>query len=129
MGQIQILTKEQKIILAGIRKSDFLTKNFYFTGGTALSVYYFGHRESEDLDFFTEQDLPRELVQEFVSKTASKHKLKFNLREIDPVLMSEACMKIEDFTVLPKMLVPLTLSQLRQFFKQISRKLAKSFTK
>ena len=94
-----------------------------------VSVYYFGHRESEDLDFFTEQDLPRELVQEFVSKTASKHKLKFNLREIDPVLMSEACMKIEDFTVLPKMLVPLTLSQLRQFFKQISRKLAKSFTK
>lgn len=27
--------------------------DFYLAGGTALSMYYFEHRESEDLDFFT----------------------------------------------------------------------------
>jgi predicted nucleotidyltransferase component of viral defense system len=35
----------------------FLSKkidDFYLCGGTALSLYYFNHRESLDLDFFTE---------------------------------------------------------------------------
>jgi len=31
-------------------------KQFYLTGGTALSEYYFGHRLSFDLDFFTGVD-------------------------------------------------------------------------
>jgi len=214
-------TKPQQIIIDEFKSDSYMRDNFYFTGGTALSVYYFGHRESEDLDFFTEQYLPKELVQQFVSKIASKHKLKFNLREIegfnnilvynidfnelgevkidfnsypylqieerqlmegikvdslwdigtnklqtitqrtevkdfvdfyfllqkftiwdlmygvetkfkmkiDPVLIGEVYMKIEDFTVLPKMLVPLTLPQLQRFFKRQSRQLAKSFTK
>ncbi|NCN58656.1 hypothetical protein COW99_05130 [Candidatus Roizmanbacteria bacterium CG22_combo_CG10-13_8_21_14_all_38_20] len=122
-------TKPQQIVVDKFKLNSYLRNNFYFTRGTALSVYYFGHRESEDLDFFTEQYLPKELVQQFVSKIASKHKLKFNLREIDPVLIGEVYMKIENFTVLPKMLVPLTLPQLQRFFKRQSRQLAKSFTK
>src|SRR4030067_3595134 len=28
--------------------------DFYLAGGTALSLYYFNHRESLDLDFFTQ---------------------------------------------------------------------------
>lgn len=28
-------------------------EGFYLSGGTALSLYYFHHRESLDLDFFT----------------------------------------------------------------------------
>jgi hypothetical protein len=37
-------------ILSGI---DLITENFFLTGGTALSVFYFHHRSSEDIDFFT----------------------------------------------------------------------------
>lgn len=54
MGKIQILTKEQQIILAQIKKESFFER-FYFTGGTALSALYLQHRYSEDLDFFTEK--------------------------------------------------------------------------
>ncbi len=33
--------------------SSSITKDFYLTGGTALARFYFHHRESIDLDFFT----------------------------------------------------------------------------
>jgi hypothetical protein len=29
---------------------------FYLTGGTALSRFYFGHRYSDDLDYFVNSD-------------------------------------------------------------------------
>ena len=32
--------------------SDFWKEGFYLTGGTALSRFYYGHRFSDDLDFF-----------------------------------------------------------------------------
>lgn len=32
------------------------SQKFYFTGGTALSEFYLGHRLSYDLDFFTSED-------------------------------------------------------------------------
>ncbi len=44
----------QKLFLGEFSKSD-LKENFYFTGGTALSIYYYNHRESEDIDFFTDK--------------------------------------------------------------------------
>lgn len=39
---------------------------FYLAGGTALSLYYFRHRESYDLDFFT-KDFKKELIRLLVS--------------------------------------------------------------
>lgn len=33
------------------------TQEFYLTGGTALSAFYLQHRLSEDLDFFTNNDV------------------------------------------------------------------------
>lgn len=38
-------------------KSEFITKQFYLTGGTALAGFYLYHRYSEDLDFFSETEL------------------------------------------------------------------------
>nr|MBI5455946.1 nucleotidyl transferase AbiEii/AbiGii toxin family protein [Candidatus Levybacteria bacterium] len=38
------------------------TKDFYLTGGTALAVQI-GHRESEDLDFFTQKSFEPEKIQ------------------------------------------------------------------
>lgn len=37
--------------------------DFYLVGGTALSLFYFDHRESEDLDFFTQKFSPERVRQ------------------------------------------------------------------
>ncbi len=47
--------------------------NFYLAGGTALSVFYFQHRDSEDLDFFT-QKLDKMEVIEIVKKLSEQLK-------------------------------------------------------
>ncbi len=49
MGKIQFISREQKIILDEIDKEEYLSSNFYFTGGTALSSFYLHHRYSDDL--------------------------------------------------------------------------------
>ena len=43
----------QKGVLGDMSGIDVIAKNFFLTGGTALSVFYFHHRSSEDIDFFT----------------------------------------------------------------------------
>lgn len=53
MGQ-NILTTAHRQLLAEISRDRYITDTFYFTGGTALAVYYLTHRYSEDLDFFCE---------------------------------------------------------------------------
>lgn len=62
MGKIVIITPEQKCLLDEFRKDSFLSNNFYFTGGTALSLHYLQHRESVDLDFFSEEPFKLEDV-------------------------------------------------------------------
>ncbi len=58
-----ILTPFQKQILEHFKSSLVLTRQFYFTGGTALSEYYFHHRLSEDLDFFSTTEFnPHQLL-------------------------------------------------------------------
>ena len=37
--------------------SEYNNEKFYLTGGTALSRFYFQHRYSEDLDFFSAKEL------------------------------------------------------------------------
>lgn len=49
-------TPLQRFILDEFANNPRLIKQFYFTGGTALSGIFLHHRESEDLDFFTEND-------------------------------------------------------------------------
>lgn len=34
-----------------------LVRQFYFTGGTALTAFHLGHRDSEDLDFFSLREI------------------------------------------------------------------------
>jgi predicted nucleotidyltransferase component of viral defense system len=52
-----ILTPLQKKALLYLSKDPIIQKQFIFTGGTALSEYYLHHRLSEDLDFFSDQDI------------------------------------------------------------------------
>lgn len=51
---IKTLAPKTKIFLDKISNQPFLNP-FYLSGGTALALWL-GHRESEDLDFFTETD-------------------------------------------------------------------------
>lgn len=46
----KIITFQNKVLRALANEID----DFYLAGGTALSLYYFNHRESLDLDFFTQ---------------------------------------------------------------------------
>jgi len=60
--------------------------NFYFAGGTAL-YYYFKHRYSIDLDFFTQEKIDfREFIQNFPSeaiKTISKDTIHAKIKEVN----------------------------------------------
>lgn len=66
---MDILTDFQKIIISKIGMSD-LSKTFFLTGGTALSVFYLHHRYSDDLDFFTEIDRQVSIVPPIISSLA-----------------------------------------------------------
>lgn len=48
------LTAQQKQFLHVICGESYFLNNFYLSGGTALSSWYLNHRESYDLDFFTD---------------------------------------------------------------------------
>ncbi len=66
-NNIPYIRAEQKKITALVTKK---FKRYYLSGGTALS-FYFNHRFSEDLDFFTQtyvKDDP-EAIMDFISKT------------------------------------------------------------
>lgn len=56
-----------------------LSKQFYFTGGTALSGIYLHHRESEDLDFFSEKDFDNDLIIEFIKYISAVLKLDYRV--------------------------------------------------
>ncbi len=95
MGKVKIhernlgFTKLQKSIFDEFAANSKLTKTFYsqkssayFTGGTALSVIYLNHRESEDLDFFSERGFDNLIVREFIDKIAKDNKLKVRFTEV-----------------------------------------------
>lgn len=76
MGEIQILNKEQNIILAEIKENSFFNQ-FYFTGGTALSAFYLKHRYSEDLDFFTDKQFDDQAIFTLVDTWSKKYNFTF----------------------------------------------------
>jgi predicted nucleotidyltransferase component of viral defense system len=49
----EILTSTQVALLKALGAEEFFKNNFYLTGGTALAGFYLHHRYSEDLDFFS----------------------------------------------------------------------------
>jgi len=67
-----ILTPKQFDFLELAAKDKQITKRFYLTGGTALSEFYLKHRYSVDLDFFSEEEVPSNLVESFLQKNSPK---------------------------------------------------------
>lgn len=84
MGQITF-TPKQQLIIDEIGKSDFIKKNFYFTGGTALAAIYLHHRLSEDLDFFSEVKFDTLEILNVVTEWSKKHKFKIRSEENEAV--------------------------------------------
>lgn len=211
MGKIQILTREQEVILAQVKKEPFL-EQFYFTGGTALSAFYLQHRYSEDLDFFTEKKFDTQDIFNLVDSWSKQHgftftsefhqvvyifmltfknkevlkvdfghyahkrieennvidglktdsftdiavnklltvtqrstvkdfvdlyfllkkftvwdlisgvRIKFRM-ELEPYILASNFLKIEDFDFLPKMILPLTLKDLKTFFREKAKEM------
>jgi len=67
-----ILTAKQLDFLELAQAQATITKNFYFTGGTALSEFYLKHRLSEDIDLFSEKaEVDQIQVDAFLRKISS----------------------------------------------------------
>lgn len=75
MGKITF-TPIQRLIFDLFANEKTLSEKFYFTGGTALSAVYLHHRESEDLDFFSEKDFENEPIIEFINSLTPRIKAK-----------------------------------------------------
>ncbi|MDD5221353.1 MAG: nucleotidyl transferase AbiEii/AbiGii toxin family protein [Candidatus Pacebacteria bacterium] len=71
-----VLTKNQKNILSIISKNKLICNSFYLTGGTALAEFYFWHRLSEDLDFFSEEEFDPQGISVFFKKIKEEAKIK-----------------------------------------------------
>ncbi len=89
MGKISILTKEQKFILDLISKDKYLANNFYFTGGTALSEFYLTHRYSDDLDFFSENQIEQDVIFTLMDDWGNTHGFKIQSRFVEVVYRFE----------------------------------------
>jgi hypothetical protein len=72
----KVLNPEQELFLNLITQEKSLTKLFYLSGGTALTVFYLFHRKSEDLDFFSETEFDPLITYTFLRKIKTKLKIK-----------------------------------------------------
>lgn len=61
----RILNELQKRFIQEFARSD-LSRYFRLSGGTALSAFYLEHRYSEDLDFFSSENIPVYFVDDFL---------------------------------------------------------------
>jgi predicted nucleotidyltransferase component of viral defense system len=62
-----VLTPAQKIVVDGVVHEPKLG-SFYLSGGTALAGYYLHHRESDDLDFFVQEQYDVVFMHAFVER-------------------------------------------------------------
>lgn len=67
-------TVQEKILTVLSNEID----DFYLVGGTALSLYYFHHRQSQDLDFFTKK-FNKVRIKEIISFLSAKLKMSIEL--------------------------------------------------
>jgi predicted nucleotidyltransferase component of viral defense system len=66
MAKKVILSGNQKKVLEIVSQGKDICQNFYLTGGTALAEFYLQHRLSEDLDFFSGNEVTPQAVFSFL---------------------------------------------------------------
>ena len=86
MGKIDFTT-EQKSVIKAFKQESFLARSFYFTGGTALSIFYLHHRLSDDLDFFSENAFDAKKIMALVQKWTKRLGFKIKVEQIEEVLI------------------------------------------
>jgi predicted nucleotidyltransferase component of viral defense system len=75
-----ILTSKQQLLLNLLFSNHNIRDNFYLTGGTALAEYYLKHRYSEDLDFFSPEEvdpMPIQVILKSISGKAQIRKIDY----------------------------------------------------
>jgi len=88
MGKL-IFTPFQKLIFNEFSRDKNLRENFYFGGGTALSVFYFQHRYSEDLDFFSTKEFDQNLIIKIMNRLMKKLDITSKMTKKETVLWFE----------------------------------------
>ncbi len=76
MGKAQGPTSRQKQLLELVLQTDEIFKNFYLSGGTALSGWYLRHREFYGLDFFSDRPFDEKAMYRFYERLAGTLKSK-----------------------------------------------------
>lgn len=71
MNKTSILTPTQKEFLKLFGRTS-LSDKFYLTGGTALAEFYIPYRLSEDLDFFSENEVDLQEITSFIKSIKKK---------------------------------------------------------
>lgn len=61
----EILTPLQKQVLKRVSEAEALS-DFYLSGGTALAAFYLHHRYSDDLDFFSPNEVDGQFIESFM---------------------------------------------------------------
>lgn len=69
---MNILSKKQLLFLRLLSKEKKLGSIYYFSGGTALSEFYIPYRLSEDLDFFSLDEVDPEVISVFLKKNKNE---------------------------------------------------------
>jgi predicted nucleotidyltransferase component of viral defense system len=64
----KILNRLQEDIFKIVWDNKYIRENFYFSWGTALSEFYLQHRESVDLDFFSDHPFDRSVILDIASE-------------------------------------------------------------
>ncbi len=75
-------TATQKHFLDEVRREPYLLKKFYLTGGTALAACYLNHRESEDIDLFTDAPFEESTVIAAMGRITTRLHAKSTLAKI-----------------------------------------------
>lgn len=106
MGK-EILNENQLLFLDTIKKEKRICEKFYLTGGTALAAFYFNHRYSEDLDFFSETEVDKLAIETFLKTIKGRlaiektdYQESFNRNIVFLFLKSKEILKTE-FTYFP----------------------------
>lgn len=77
MGKFTILNKDQQKFLELVLKEPYILKRFYWTGGTVLSEFYLHHRDSHDIDLFSEdKEIHLPSINKFIGIVGHKMKTK-----------------------------------------------------
>ena len=65
---VAILSPGQRHVLDALAGEPAITSAFYLSGGTALSEFYLHHRLSEDLDFFSQEEVDTQGISTVLKK-------------------------------------------------------------